>query len=259
MLATKNTMTAAAISAAIFTGGLATAPAVMAGVSANIGVVSNYVWRGATQTQNAPAIQGGIDYESDFGFYVGTWVSNVDFEDTVNLEDADGGGVVAIRSGSQYELDGYFGWGMNFTDNVGLDLNYIYYHYGQLEAGSDFGEFLAAVNFWWFEVGAGYTTNGQADSSTAPFVEGDYAYWGKFYIPFAESWGLGLTVGEYKFTNDGVVTADGVNDYDYVWGQLDINHSLDEYGDITMSVTKADQQADGNDSPKVFITWTKGF
>jgi len=50
-----------------------------AAVEANIGATSNYVWRGVTQTNDAVAVQGGIDYRHEVGFYAGTWASNVDF------------------------------------------------------------------------------------------------------------------------------------------------------------------------------------
>lgn len=48
------------------------------GVSANISFVSDYIWRGMTQSDNSPAIQGGIDLEYK-KFYLGTWGSNVEF------------------------------------------------------------------------------------------------------------------------------------------------------------------------------------
>ena len=51
------------------------------GLSANVGATSNYLWRGVSQTANAAAISGGIDYEADSGFYAGTWASNIDFGD----------------------------------------------------------------------------------------------------------------------------------------------------------------------------------
>ncbi len=52
----------------------------------------------------------------------------------------------------------------------------------------------------------------------------------------------------------------GVADYNYAYGQLDLTKSADEYGDITLSATGADNtNADGNDNVKVFISWTKGF
>lgn len=46
-------------------------------LTANIGFVSDYVFRGITQTAHAPAIQGGVDYAPDTGIYMGTWGSNV--------------------------------------------------------------------------------------------------------------------------------------------------------------------------------------
>jgi uncharacterized protein (TIGR02001 family) len=48
--------------------------------SANVGVVSNYMWRGMTQTRNGAAVQGGLDLTHSSGFYAGTWMSNVDFK-----------------------------------------------------------------------------------------------------------------------------------------------------------------------------------
>lgn len=46
-------------------------------IAANVALVSDYVFRGLTQTNGKPAIQGGIDYSNDSGFYLGTWMSNI--------------------------------------------------------------------------------------------------------------------------------------------------------------------------------------
>lgn len=268
----KNKLTAAGISAALMTGGMVSAPAVSAAdFTANIGVTSNYVWRGATQTQNGPAVQGGLDYESDLGIYAGLWASNVDFGNEVKGNTIGGGDIDDNDSGNQYELDAYFGWGMDFTDNVGIDIGYVYYHYGMIESGSDFGELYGSVNFWWFEVGVAGTVNDQKPKEaedTASFVAGDYFFWGSVAVPFGETWSAALTAGQYNFKNDGelvpVELPDGridleKADYNYAYYQVDISKSMDEYGDITLSYSQADEQADGNDSGKVFITWTKGF
>ena len=48
-------------------------------VSMNLGVTSNYMWRGVTQSDDGVAISGGIDYANDNGFYAGVWTGNVDF------------------------------------------------------------------------------------------------------------------------------------------------------------------------------------
>ena len=46
-------------------------------LSANIGMTSNYVFRGISQTGGDPAVQGGLDYTHSSGLYLGTWGSNV--------------------------------------------------------------------------------------------------------------------------------------------------------------------------------------
>lgn len=47
-------------------------------LSYNVGVASDYVFRGVSQTQEDPTIQGGVDATYGIG-YVGVWASNVDF------------------------------------------------------------------------------------------------------------------------------------------------------------------------------------
>jgi uncharacterized protein (TIGR02001 family) len=46
-------------------------------VTANIALASQYVFRGLTQTDGKPAIQGGVDYAHASGWYAGTWMSNI--------------------------------------------------------------------------------------------------------------------------------------------------------------------------------------
>ena len=55
----------------------AAAPAADASpITYNIGVVSDYRYRGLTQTKFKPALQGGVDYANG-PIYVGTWVSTI--------------------------------------------------------------------------------------------------------------------------------------------------------------------------------------
>ncbi|HEX5477265.1 MAG TPA: TorF family putative porin [Burkholderiales bacterium] len=46
-------------------------------LSANAGLFSQYVFRGLTQTNAKPALQGGFDLAHSSGLYAGTWASNV--------------------------------------------------------------------------------------------------------------------------------------------------------------------------------------
>src|SRR6185312_584663 len=51
-------------------------------ISGNVALTSDYVFRGISQTQGDPAIQGGFDFTTHVGttpVYAGAWASNVDF------------------------------------------------------------------------------------------------------------------------------------------------------------------------------------
>jgi len=46
-------------------------------ITANVTVVNDYRYRGLTQSNFKPAIQGGFDYAHESGFYVGNWNSSI--------------------------------------------------------------------------------------------------------------------------------------------------------------------------------------
>jgi uncharacterized protein (TIGR02001 family) len=101
----KHLAVAAAVSSATFSG------AVLAETSVNVGVTSQYLFRGLEQGPGA-AVSGGIDYASESGFYVGTWASTIDF---------------APVAGSA-EIDLYAGFGGE-AGGMAYDLGLIYYWY----------------------------------------------------------------------------------------------------------------------------------
>lgn len=87
-------------------------------LSGNVGIATEYRYRGIAQTDGDPTVQGGVDYAHASGLYAGTWGSNVSW-----LSDAGGGDV-----SSSVELDLYGGykgaWG-DFGYDVGV-LRYFY-------------------------------------------------------------------------------------------------------------------------------------
>ncbi len=92
--------------------------------SANVAITSDYIFRGMSQTDENPAIQGGFDMTWGL-FYAGVWASSLDFGDAVN-----GCGQPAGTSGdcANLEVDLYAG----ITPKLGpveLDLGLIYYAY----------------------------------------------------------------------------------------------------------------------------------
>lgn len=88
----------------------------------NIGVVSDYVFRGASQTDGGPALQGGVDLDMA-GFYVGGWGSNIDFGDGSDAE-------IDLYGGYRTEVAGYaldLGAGSYFYvgEPHGAEYNYV--------------------------------------------------------------------------------------------------------------------------------------
>lgn len=88
----------------------------------NAGVVSDYVFRGLSQTDGRAAVQGGVDADLG-GFYLGAWASSVDFSDGTDAEIDLYGGYRTQVSG--YDLDfGVAGYGYVSAPD-GADYNYV--------------------------------------------------------------------------------------------------------------------------------------
>jgi uncharacterized protein (TIGR02001 family) len=126
----------------------AAAPAPDYTLSANVGLVSDYRFRGIAQTSKKPALQGGLDFSHSSGFYAGTFLSNVKW-----VKDFNG----ATKGG--YEWDLYGGFKKEVFDGLTLDIGLITYRYpgnNSGEAGTPgAGLFSKADTNEWY-VGAGY-------------------------------------------------------------------------------------------------------
>jgi len=200
----KKTLLTTAISAAVL---MVSAPT-YADLSANASVTSNYIWRGLTQSINEAAVQGGVDYSSESGFYAGTWTSNVSYDS----DDA-----------YSYEHDMYFGWSGE-NDSFSWDAGYLYYNYDE-NAGFDFGEVYGSLGFGNFGVTLYLLAN--AEPSEAPgqdfgFAKTSYlsADWA---IPMASGAEIGLHLGYHE--GDFAEAFNGVTT-----GYLDYNVSIAKDG-----------------------------
>jgi uncharacterized protein (TIGR02001 family) len=110
----KKTLTAVAIAVAA-TGGALVPTVSQAQLAFNVGAVTDYRYRGISQTRLKPAIQGGVDFGFS-GFYVGTWASTIKWI-------KDGGGDADV------EIDFYGGYKGTIVEGIGFDvglLNYVY-------------------------------------------------------------------------------------------------------------------------------------
>jgi uncharacterized protein (TIGR02001 family) len=90
-------------------------------LTGNMAIVTDYRFRGISQTFELPAIQGGIDYAHASGVYLGNWnssVSGISFTDTAGIE-----------------MDFYGGWKKSFGD-IGLDIGLLQYYYPGAKTGA---------------------------------------------------------------------------------------------------------------------------
>jgi len=82
-------------------------------ISGSVGLVSDYRFRGFSQTGEDPAVQGGITVTSDTGLYAGTWGSSL------NLPGSDLGS----------EIDLFAGYSTKLAEGVTIDAGLLYYLY----------------------------------------------------------------------------------------------------------------------------------
>ena len=98
-----------------------------ADLSGSATITNDYVWRGMTQgAENA--LQVGVDYNNDNGFYAGVWTSDVDFGGDVDRE-----------------VDLYAGWSGALVDGV-LDVTVGYIKYDYQGEEFDFEEYLVGFS-----------------------------------------------------------------------------------------------------------------
>ena len=83
-------------------------------LTGNAGLISDYRFRGFTQTGYKPAFQGGFDLSHTSGLYIGNWNSNIEQN---------------LYRGASLEMDFYGGYMRTFAEDFGIDVGYYYYYY----------------------------------------------------------------------------------------------------------------------------------
>jgi len=197
MLTTKKL-----IATSLLAGGLAATSGVAeAGFSANVAMTTDYVWRGVSQTNEDPAIQGGFDYEHESGFSFGTWGSNVDFGSVENME-----------------LDLYGAYSHSFGD-LGASIGFIRYMYFDSGNDIDFTEINGSLSYKWLTF------------SIANDFDNDNLYYSlgaSYDLPQGLS--LAATVGKYEFDSGD----------DYVHYSIGVSKEIGGFGfDLTYHDTNS--------------------
>ncbi len=178
-----------AVSALVALGSLPSAA--WADLAFNVGAVTDYRYRGISQTRLKPAVQGGIDYSAG-GLYLGAWASNIKW-----IKDAGGDDSV--------EIDLYGGYKGEITKGLGYDVGLLTYQYpsNKLNPSANTTEIYGALSF-------GPATLKYSHALTDTFANPDSK--GSYYLDLsasfdiADGWSLAPHVGHQRIDgpNSGV-------------------------------------------------------
>jgi uncharacterized protein (TIGR02001 family) len=219
-------------------------------LSATLGVASNYYFRGVTQTDDNAAVSGSLDFASESGFYLGTWMSNVDFGGKEDME-----------------VDFYAGYAGDIGDSgFGYDLSALYYWYpgagGDDQGGElDYTEVSGTLSYGPVAANIAYTVDSEYGDDDSPFIEGDIYYGLSADIPVDfEGFGLGVFVGYYDFDADGDKCC---GDLSYTHWGASVSKDAGDFGAFSMNYEQTDGGDDNgvasDDNPNFWIGWSKDF
>lgn len=146
-------------------------------LSANVAITSDYVFRGISQTEENPAIQGGFDATYRM-FYAGVWASNLDFG-----SDGNGNDVANI------EIDIYAGLKHKWR-NTEFDLGVIYYAYpGAEDAGGE-------LDYVELKFGSSTELTDRITFNSTTYWSPDYT--GETGDVISSEWQVVVALGEYR-------------------------------------------------------------
>jgi len=135
-------------------------------VTANVTLASQYRYRGISQTNSLPAIQGGFDYAHESGFYIGNWNSNISW-----ISDGYGAGVSA-----PIEMDFYAGFKKEVSEGLTLDGGVLQYYYAN--KGLPNSSTYTAASGQYTQVGSslysGRQAAGQSPNTTELYIAATY-------------------------------------------------------------------------------------
>ena len=195
-------------------------------ITANVTVVNDYRYRGISQSNFKPAIQGGFDYAHESGLYIGNWNSSINWVNTNSP-----------NVSSSVEMDFYAGFKKEFIgEGFASDFGVLQYYYptsglnvSGTQANPNTTELYAAQNFTFGAV-TGFVKFSYSVSPIFGFANSTGSYYPDLTVNYDTGvWGLALNahVG-----------------YQYVAGNVQgsttgaSNSSLYSYTDWKLGVTK---------------------
>jgi uncharacterized protein (TIGR02001 family) len=145
---------------------------------------SDYVFRGISQSNEDPAVQAGLDYAHEDGFFAGLFAASIDYPSSPFYSDP-----------GNLELDAYLGFGRPAGRDFAWDVALIHYAYPDSDADDpDYQELGFNLHYRDF-ARLGLTVSDDARS-------GDSSGWTaelELRRPFSERFQVSGTLGHYAF------------------------------------------------------------
>ena len=212
-------------------------------ITANVALVTDYYYRGISQTQNDSAIQGGFDYAHDSGLYAGVWASNIDFGDDASLE-----------------VDTYIGFANDIGDSgFSYDVNALRYNYD--DADYETNEYTISLSYSYFNVAYKYSDDWYDTDESSNYVSLGFDY--DLPADFALSASVGNSFGD-AFDKKHMGTDTDFDYVDYKIGVskdfVGVNFDLSYVGnDLSNKECTAYVGGKSVCDDKVILTVSKGF
>ena len=113
--------------------------------TAGVSLTSDYRFRGISQSDRDPAVQGWVQYDHASGAFANVWASTIDFNDEASYD-------------SGVEIDLTAGYNFKLGENTSATAKAVYYWYADADtpAGSpdyDYWEFIAGVSHDYGKIG----------------------------------------------------------------------------------------------------------
>lgn len=224
--------------------GMLASPSVFAGATGNVGAFSEYLFRGVSQGTGA-AVQGGLDYAHDSGFYAGTWASNIGFGGASGGAEVDVYGGYAGKIGDLgFDLGSIFYW-YSEEDEVDAELNTLEFY-----AGLSFGP--VAVKYYYSDEANFFIGDGEAEA--AGYLLGTLS------LPITDSLNFTSNVGFYDGDEiERFLASIGSDDDSYMDYSIGLAKTIDGGMTFTLQLIDTDIKAAADDDLQAVVGFKKSF
>jgi uncharacterized protein (TIGR02001 family) len=199
--------------------------------SGNLRFATNYMFRGISQTDDGPQIQGDVTWAHNSGFYAGVWSSNTD----------------AGGPGNSMEFDPFIGFSQAIGDTrLTYDVGFWYYSYPGSDFDYDYWEIYGILTYAFDGASIGGSVWYADNYFGEDFFDGTSAIAVETVVTFdlPENFALSGRIGRQTFDEAG-----GIGDQDYtyydvgvskVWNDVTFDVRWHDAADVTSALASDD-------------------